>query len=73
MDIIVENKSECFSQKTTEIIQLLREKYPSFQKNILFIKYLLSYHKLNHSYTGGLNSYGLSLLYASFLEVKEYQ
>jgi len=39
---------------------------------VLFFKYILSYHKLNQSYTGGLNSYGLALLYAAFLEMKHF-
>ena len=33
----------------------------------------MGYHKLNKSYTGGLNSYGLALLYVAFLEHKKYQ
>jgi len=37
---------------------------------MIFLKYLLSYKKLNDAYRGGLNSYGLCLIYVAFLENK---
>ena len=36
------------------------------------MKYLFSIKQLNNAYLGGLNSYGLSLMYIAFLEIKKY-
>lgn len=37
------------------------------KKNMIFVKNLLGINKLNRPFTGGLNSYGLCLLYEAFL------
>ena len=58
------------SQNTTEIIKHCVKVYPTFLRNIIFLKFFLSYKQLNSSYLGGLNSYGLSLLYVAYIESK---
>lgn len=36
--------------------------------NLIFLKLLLSSHGLNKPYTGGLNSYALTLIYVAYLK-----
>ena len=55
------------SERTTNFIKQCCKLYPTVLKNITFLKYLLSYKKLGDTYTGGLNAYGLCLLYISYL------
>lgn len=35
---------------------------------MIFLKYLFTLKSFNNAYYGGLNSYGLSLMYIAFLE-----
>lgn len=55
------------SFRTTEYVKMCIEKYPSFKSIIILLKYVLSLQGLNNSYTGGLNAYGLGILYEAFL------
>lgn len=55
------------SIRTTDFIKGCVDHYPNFYNNVLLIKYALSSKEFNNSYTGGLNSYGLSLLYLAFI------
>jgi DNA polymerase sigma len=55
------------SIRTTDFVKWCVEHYPSFFSNVLLIKYALSTKGLNNCYKGGLNSYGLCLLYLAFL------
>ena len=55
------------SIRTTDFIKGCVDHYPNFYNNVLLIKYSLSSKEFNNSYTGGLNSYGLSLLYLAFI------
>jgi len=58
------------SERTTSYIISCCKSYPTFQKNITFLKYLFAYKKLSDAYTGGINAYGLCLLYIAYLENK---
>ncbi len=53
--------------RTTDFINFCIKNYPSFYKNILFLKYVFSYKDLSNVYKGGLNAYGLSISYVAFL------
>lgn len=48
-------------------------KFPTFKFNILILKNIFRKKKYNKSYTGGLSSYTLSVMYASFLKFKNLQ
>ncbi len=54
--------------RTTNYIKICIDNYPTFFKNIIFMKYILGAHDLSNTYKGGLNAYGLCLLYIAFLE-----
>ena len=74
IDVIVEQLDE-FSNtstaiRTTDFIKSCTIYYKTFYKNVLFLKYILNLADFNDSYKGGLNSYGLSLLYLAFIENK---
>lgn len=59
------------SAKTTNFTKDQIEKYPVFFDCVLLTKFLLSCAGLNESYKGGLNSYGLCLLFVAFLEAND--
>ena len=54
--------------RTTEYIKYCIVTYPSFFKNMLLLKYMMSCHDLSNTYRGGLCSYALSILYVAFIE-----
>ena len=43
------------------------KKYPTMKRNMIFLKNLLGKNNMHKPYTGGLNSYGMCLLYEAFL------
>lgn len=53
--------------RTTNYTKECVEKIPTFKKNIIILKYFLGLKGQNNSYTGGLNAYGLCLLYKAYL------
>lgn len=55
------------SIRTTHYIRDAIERYPTFHSNVLLLKYCLNCLDATNAYKGGLNSYGLSLLYIAFL------
>ena len=68
VDLVEENNILSTSFRTTDYINYCIKEYPTFYKNILFLKYLLSKKNLSDSYKGGLNAYALGLLYIAYLE-----
>ena len=68
VDLVEESNNISTSFRTTEYMNYCIKEYPSFYKNILFMKYLLSKKNMSNSYKGGLNAYGLGLLYVAFLD-----
>lgn len=71
VDIIVKTKeyfeAEHTSTRTTSYIIKSREAYPTFFRNMLVFKFSLNCLQLMNAYKGGLNSYGLCLLYIAYL------
>lgn len=61
------------SAKTTNFTKEQIERYPVFFDCVLLIKFVLSCSGLNESYKGGLNSYGLCLLFVAFLEANNLE
>ena len=54
--------------RTTNYIKECVRLYPSFKRNIIFLKYIMGMKSFDIPYKGGMNSYSLSLLYIAFLE-----
>lgn len=48
--------------KNTELVRTYLSSSPLVQPLVLIIKFLLSYYKLNETFTGGIGSYALTLL-----------
>ena len=75
MDICAEIKNEYNPEssaiRTTEFTLKCVEYYPTFFKNTLLLKFALNCHNLSNSYKGGLNAYGLGLLYVAYLHFSE--
>lgn len=61
------------SIRTTWYICDAITRYPTFHKNILLLKYCLNCLDATNAYKGGLNSYGLSLIYIAFLRSEGLQ
>lgn len=53
---------------TTEQTLIYLEQMPILQQNLVFLKLILQAHGLNKPYTGGLNSYALTILYVAYLK-----
>lgn len=73
MDIREEHEDISTPFRTTEFICNCIQEFPSFLPVVLSIKYVLNLQNLSESYKGGLNAYGLSLLYLAFLHAKGFQ
>lgn len=54
--------------RTTDYIKYCISTYPSFYKNMLFLKFALNCNDLTNTYKGGLNAYGLCILYVAYIE-----
>lgn len=71
VDVIVKVKeffdSEHTSTRTTAFVNSAVELYPTFLRNTLVLKFSLNCLQYMNAYKGGLNSYGLCLLYIAFL------
>lgn len=77
VDIIVQIK-ELFenshtSTRTTAYVLSACRAFPTFRPNVLALKYALHCRGMMNAYTGGLNSYGLSLLYVAFLHTHKLE
>ena len=59
--------------RTTDYIKYCISNYPSFYKNILFLKFALNCNDFTNAYKGGLNAYGLCILYVAYLEVYQLE
>lgn len=77
IDLSVETADEEEGQstafRTTQFICECIHAYPSFKPVVLFLKYALNLAGLNDTYKGGLNAYGLCVLYLAFLRTKRCQ
>ena len=77
VDVIVELMEEYnianTAIRTTDYVWKCSEFYESFHANVLVLKYALNCNNFSNSYSGGLNSYGLSLLYVAFLELNAWE
>ena len=54
--------------RTTDYIRYCITTYPSFYKNVLFLKFALNCNDFTNAYKGGLNAYGLCILYVAYIE-----
>ncbi|XP_030371518.1 inactive non-canonical poly(A) RNA polymerase protein Trf4-2 [Scaptodrosophila lebanonensis] len=54
--------------KAAELINEFKHKYPEMPKLVMVLKQFLTMHSLNEVYTGGISSYGLTLMCISFLQ-----
>lgn len=54
--------------RTTDYMKYCIRTYPSFYKNMLFMKYAMNCNELNNTYRGGLCAYGLAILYVAYIE-----
>ena len=54
--------------RTTDYIKYCISNYPSFYKNILFLKFAMNCNDFTNTYKGGLNAYGLCILYVAYIE-----
>lgn len=54
--------------RTTDYIKYCISNYPSFYKNMLFLKFALNCNDMTNTYKGGLNAYGLCILYIAYIE-----
>lgn len=59
--------------RTTDFILHCKKTYPSFFRNMLFLKFALGCNNLCNAYTGGLNAYGLNILYVAYLEEFDFK
>lgn len=73
IDLIVDIKDSerNASHRTTDYLKKCISTYPTLQQNIILLKYVLKLQDLSNSYTGGLNAYGLCLLYIAYLKVNK--
>ena len=69
VDISLESEKH-FGLKTVELIKSYLNTYSVLQPIILALKTLLNNGLLNNPYTGGLSSYGLTLMVVSFIQSK---
>jgi DNA polymerase sigma len=53
--------------RTTQLVQNCILQYPYFFEHILLLKFILAQKQFTNSYSGGISSYGLTLLYLAFL------
>ena len=67
IDISIENEKH-FGLKTVELIKSYLNTYSVLEPIILALKTLLNNGSLNNPYTGGLSSYGLTLMVVSFIQ-----
>lgn len=71
VDIIVKTneffESECTFTRTTSYVLSSKSAFPTFYQNMLVLKFALNCLNLMNAYKGGLNSYGLCLLYVTYL------
>ena len=76
-DVIINSddifKNEHTSTRTTNYIVDAKTRFPSFFHNVLIIKYMLNCLDMASSYRGGLNSYGLCLIYIAFLKTNSLE
>lgn len=54
--------------RTTDYIKYCISNYPSFYKNVLFLKFAMNCNDFTNTYKGGLNAYGLCILYVAYIE-----
>lgn len=54
--------------RTTNYVQFCIERYPTFFRNVLLLKFGLNCNNLSNAYNGGLISYGLGILYVAYIE-----
>ena len=54
--------------RTTDYMKYCISNYPSFYKNMLFLKFAMNCNDMTNTYKGGLNAYGLCILYVAYLE-----
>lgn len=77
VDIIIKTKDfyeiEHASTRTTTYINSIKTQFPSFFRNVLVLKYSLNCLDLMNAYKGGLNSYGLCILYVAFLHEYKHE
>lgn len=55
--------------RNTQVVNQFAAKYAVFRPLLLLLKYFLRQSSLNEPYNGGLGSYGLSLMLASFIQL----
>ena len=74
IDLIVEQFEEFNAMstafRTTDFTKGCVAFYKTFYPNVLALKFALSCNRLSVAYRGGLNAYGVSLLYLAFVESK---
>ena len=70
VDLIDELNYNSTALRTTEYIKQCSLHYPTFHENVLFLKYVMHCNQLCITYKGGLNAYGMCILYVAFLEFK---
>ena len=71
VDIILNTPGTNFydsAHKTTDFVLDCIKKYPTFYNIILLLKYILNRYNFSNAYTGGLNSYALSIFYCAYIE-----
>ena len=54
--------------RTTDYIKHCISTYPSFYKNMLFLKFALNCNDMTNTYQGGLNAYSLCVMYVAYIE-----
>jgi len=59
--------------RTTDYIKYCISNYPSFYKIILLLKFAMNCNDLNNTYKGGLNAYGLCILYVAYIEFTQQE
>lgn len=59
------------SKRTTSFMEQKLATYSNLKQDMIFLKYLFNYNDFSNTYQGGLNSYGLFLLFLAFLEQKK--
>lgn len=59
--------------RTTDYIKYCISNYPSFYKNVLFLKFALNCNAMTNTYKGGLNAYGLCILYIAYIEFHQLE
>ncbi|GAM24060.1 hypothetical protein SAMD00019534_072350 [Acytostelium subglobosum LB1] len=56
--------------ENTGIVKMYLKKYKSMKLLLLLLKYFLFQNNLNETYTGGIGSYALALMVASFIQMR---